>query len=172
MRRLTDEQRDRAAKLIGLADAIAARYARRWPGYREALYDAARDGLLAAAATWRSDGGCAFPTHAWRRIQGACRDALRSGDRRRRLPVERDVGTLERWPDSRPDPRSRVDDEDAFRDILKWFAPPYRPLLESIYLHGRDQTQTGRVLGLSQSRISVLLTEARAAARDVIARIV
>lgn len=172
MRRLTDEQRDRAAKLIGMADTIAASYARRWPGYREALADAAQDGLLAAASTWRADGGCSFPSHAWRRIHFACRDALRNGDRRRRLPVERDVGTLDRWPDSRPDPRGRVDDEDAFRATLKWFAPLYHPLLESIYLDGRDQKQTGRVLGLSEARISVLLTEAHEAGRDVAARII
>lgn len=104
--RLTDEQRDLAARYMPIANSISRRLARRWPAYKDEMRVAAEDALIYAARLYDSGRGVKFSTYAYLVIRRRCWDRLRvlwRLSKRMRGPFG-----------SRPDTRIYVQGDDDF----------------------------------------------------------
>lgn len=172
---LTPEQRDLAESWHKFALAVAAKYARSYPGLRDELCGEAALALCRAAADFDPSLGIRFSSYFPRRLHGACLDLIRShrpsGYRKSKAawPTEHqldDEAIAAVLPDGREPVGWEIESEDEVRAF-------FRPLgerglaLARKYLDASTPTflAAARAAGLSESRLIQLHSEAVAIRR-------
>ena len=170
---LTEAQQDLAARYLPLARSIARPYKARWPRLKEDFESAAGMALVEAAEAFDPSRNVRFATFARHRIRGALRDVLRKtvpmGFYRYpgRIPV---VGPM---PANLPERHARVigiqeeppideaiEAVEAVESWLRKLPARHAAACRQIYLHGKSQLEAGRILGITQSRLSYMHAEA------------
>ena len=159
---------------VAWARAMARQTARGDDGLYEELLSAALFGLTQAAASWRSDRGASFRTHAYARMHGAMIDELRQRDhlsRHRRKQVQggliEDPGPPVEFDDAHAqaliEPSTPLEDlerADAVRQALDALPGREQFALWLRFQHDCTLGEIGEVLGVTESRVSQIVTRA------------
>lgn len=176
---LTEEQRELCSKHLKLARTMAINRRSPFTSPEDRIQDACM-GLIDAARDYDPSRGVVFAAYACRRILGAMIDAERERGTtirtfRGRVPRRCYVASqadAEGKYDGRgsmpgesvlfvaPEPAVTPGDRDAIDVALRSLPDHQRYIVGRYYFSGKPQKQIGRELGLSESRVSQLLTDA------------
>lgn len=176
MQRLTDEQREQAARVWWIAEAAVRRAVRRNPGlrrYRADLLSFAGEYLVGVVSAYRSDGGASLETYVTGRVRFVVADWMRShfgraGQAPRKLArrfvsLSRSHGVPE-W-DSRPATLAdalpvsgpaadagavRAENAERVRRLLARLNDRERRVVESVALRELTQREAAAELGYSE----------------------
>lgn len=197
MQRLTDEQRDLAGlpENVALAKWIGLKYARRCPGEADDIRAAALVGLCDAASRFDPARGLRFSTYAAQRIRGAILDHMREATsggmgcprgmmRRNDKPEVKSLAAIATFSDN-GSPLTfaeiipagelpvgwEIESEDTVTVYAARFPPKYAVALRAYYLRADVPTMraASAELGLSEGRVSQMLTQAANTLREEIA---
>jgi RNA polymerase sigma factor (sigma-70 family) len=116
----------------------------------EELQSAAYLGLVEAANRFDENRGIAFSTFAYPRIFGAVLDYLRQNCKFEKTTSETEMVQAK---------SKNVDENDLFEHIFKEFNKYDRDILRSYYIVGNSMKEIGQEYGLSESRISQLISK-------------
>lgn len=181
MKRLDEAQRELAAAHVWLAEKLAHRFARSCPRLFDTALSAAMLGLCDAALRYAPDRGSRFKSFAHRRIVGAMLDSARmelpQGFRRQKdaarpalsLDAATETGeTLAGVVASGELPVGwEIESEDAVNALSRRLPVRHAQALRTFYTRADGVTHklTGRLLGVCESRVSQMLTDAHKALR-------
>jgi RNA polymerase sigma factor (sigma-70 family) len=182
---LTAEQRELAAQplYLKLARQLAYRYARRCGQPADELLGPAYLGLVQAAGSYDPAREIKFPTHAQHRIRGSILDhlrAMRPAGYRRRWKNAPSILSLSAPTTAGSDSRSdltvadlvlagdlpvgwEVDSADAVAELVRFLHGSQRLVVRGYYLlatRGGGCKTVGRIMGVSESRVSQVLADA------------
>ncbi|QDV34039.1 sigma factor [Tautonia plasticadhaerens] len=166
--KLTDAQRDLAARYVPLARALARPFQAQLPEIWEEFESAALAALVLAAARYDPERAT-FGTYARQRVWGALRDARR--DHLSRRAMERPATDIEpeglalvelRAADA-PPVGSALDAAEAIEARLRTLPPGHAAACRLIYRDGLTDAEAARALGY-RSRASVCRLHAEALA--------
>jgi RNA polymerase sigma factor (sigma-70 family) len=165
---LTKAQQDLAVRYLPLAQSLARRFKVAWVFEADEFESAANLALVEAAQAYDAARNVPFATYARQRILGELRDVQRTlvlaGWHSRMeeapdlLPMVPDVEEYGRVLLSEPDPpvHEELDSQDQVENLMQRLPRKHAAACREIYLGGRNQAQTGVVLGLSQARVCLL----------------
>ncbi|MBI4136385.1 MAG: sigma-70 family RNA polymerase sigma factor [Candidatus Vogelbacteria bacterium] len=141
------------------------------------LWSFASEGLLRAIESYRPDnlGGAAFPSYAYRKMNGAILDGLRSarfGKRSRRRQKTYLVGSMWVFRQRRDesDHFREVETDDLFRILACSLDRTERLIMTLRYRRGLSNEEIGRVIGVSGERIRQITV--RSNLEEIIRRVV
>jgi RNA polymerase sigma factor (sigma-70 family) len=173
---LSPDRQELVESYMGMAQKLMQTHLKQWPWARDDLQSAAYMALVEAAATFDPARGVKFATFARWRIIGAMRDVGRNWVRAQsaagRLREELECGNLRgHFVDGHGlvlgiEPHPEVGSELERAELIERWArrlpPIYAAAFREIYIRGKTQLEAGRVLGLSQARMSTILRAATA----------
>ena len=162
-----------ATRFVALARSLSKSYRKRWPGHAEDFDGAAMLALVEAAESYEQGHGVRFSTFARYRISGAMRSLQRSIVASRK-PVGSDGPAIlpgDFGPEaegggrlvgisSEPPIGWREEIHDVVERWLRGLPERYAVACRHIYVLGRSQAETARVLGMSQSRLCFIHRQA------------
>jgi RNA polymerase sigma factor (sigma-70 family) len=165
---LTKEQQDLAVRYLPLARSLAKRFKVAWSCEADEFESAACLALVEAAQSYDATRGVSFATYARKRILGELRDVQRKGvlagwysnieDAPDLLLMVPDAEECGRVLLAEPDPpvHEDLDSKDHVENLMQRLPGKHASACREIYLRGRNQSQTGVALGISQARVCVL----------------
>lgn len=187
---LSPEQRGLAGEAAWLKKGryVARLYTRKFPRLADEFESAANLAIVSAARTFDPDRGVRFSSHLFRRLKGAMLDVMREAElpgyrRKRTVPAKPGILSAETpitADPSDPCPPRRLltlgdmivadegevgweeDGLDGLTELTKGLTSREREVVHRLYGRADCSTmkRTGRSLGLSESRVSQLHSEA------------
>lgn len=153
MRPLTDEQRELAGRYAKMAFRLGNVAARHRPFIAEQVRDAAIDGLMEAVRLYDATRDVKFSTFAIGRINWRIQDAVEKGARALR------IGKVAVPIDDYDVPVSVKQENWFCEEVFAGLRPRDRVMMTCLFVLGMTQDETGEKIGVSNSRISMMLPE-------------
>lgn len=179
--RLTEEQRELAARYVPMARAVAGQRSKRLPVHLrgdERVSDAYL-GLIVAARKYNPNKGASFHTYAMKKVHGRISDELRDGNFLSRAARKRGVRsplfhsaatvlaedsrnvTLSDVLEDKSEPAGfRSEQLDALSDIVGPLPARKRHVIARYFVDDWTMKEIGAELGIGQSRVSQMLSSA------------